>query len=302
MRKFRLDSELSEKQIEADVATFFGWISPEGQMPFQLIDTNEQIYGADKIFDYVIPIYIQFKVARGLSPIPRFDMTPSPLKRIQRFRQQNNLFHNPTLYFKLNNLAKNAAEYQHNILYELAHTPNVYAFYVAPLTLDKNEYNQLLFDKDHRYYTHPFYYELEHKIRASQSVTMIRGMPFLRAHISIFPHERVRSSNHYYSFSPNGTEIAWHSPQNLANRINRLSDVLSGILNISFAYKNRWFFIDEYARVTDSLRRGLVINENNNNAENSMDRITEFGRELYVKYDIRQILLVTTNESLSRQQ
>jgi hypothetical protein len=45
---FKLDSELSEMQIEADIATYFGWISPIGNSaPFRLLDIDEQITGAD---------------------------------------------------------------------------------------------------------------------------------------------------------------------------------------------------------------------------------------------------------------
>lgn len=298
MKRLRLNSELSEKQIEADVATYFGWITPDGQMPFRLLDIDEQVYGADKQYDWVVPIYMQFKVAEGLSPLSQFDIRRSPQRNIQRFRQNNNLFHNPTLYFKLRELAKNATEYQHNILYNLAHKPNIFAFYVAPLTLYKNEYDRLLFDNDHRYLTHPYYYYREQKIRNSDCVSLIKGVPFLRAHISIFPHEEIRHAEHYYSFSPNGTEIAWHSPQYLPDSVTRLSDTLSRIVALA-NNKERWFSIKEYAELVSSFTSELRLPDMNNNNDFPLTTIQDFGRSLYATYNIRQILLSTTNEDLS---
>ncbi|MFS8054246.1 hypothetical protein QD357_15545 [Rhizobium sp. BR 317] len=46
---YLLKSQLSEKQIEADVSFYLGWCSNE--MPFRLLDIDEQETGADKLFD-----------------------------------------------------------------------------------------------------------------------------------------------------------------------------------------------------------------------------------------------------------
>jgi hypothetical protein len=279
MKRFRLDSDLSEKQIEADVATYFGWITPDGHMPFRLLDIDEQITGADKKFDWVIPIFMQFKVAEGLSPLSQFDIRFSPQRKIQRFRQNNNLFHNPTLYFKLREMAKNATEYQHNILYKL-------------------EYDRLLFDNDNRYLLHPYYYYRDQKIRNSDCVSLIKGVPFLRAHISIFPHEEIRHAGHYYSFSPNGTEIAWHSPQYLPDAVTRLSDTLSRIFAAG-SYKEQWFSINEYAELVSNFATEFGLPNINNNNDFPLRQIQDFGRNLYLTYNIKQIILSTTNEELS---
>jgi hypothetical protein len=299
MKKFRLNSELSEKQIEADVATYFGWITPDiDAMPFRLLDVDEQLTGADKKFDWIIPIYMQFKVAEGLAPISKFNFLPSRLKEIQRFRKNNNLFHNPTLYFKLRDLANTASEYQHNILYKLAHKPNTFAFYVAPLTLHKSEYDNLLFDSSNRYLLHPYYYYREQKIRNSTYVSLIKGVPFLRAHISIFPHEEIKHSGHYYSFSPNGTEIAWHSPKYFPDEVTRLSDTLSKILAIS-SNPDSWISIEEYAIVLSNYSNDFNLPLINTDNKSPLQKIKEFGKNLYLKYEIKQILLATTSKEYS---
>src|SRR6187397_1695143 len=112
MSRFKLDSELSEKQIEADVSNYFGWISPNHRkLPYRLLDINEQQTGADKQFDCVIPIYMQFKVSDGLTKISDYKIIrkisgSSSLQRIRKFRYDEDLYDNPTLYFKLREKAK----------------------------------------------------------------------------------------------------------------------------------------------------------------------------------------------------
>ncbi|TRW25346.1 hypothetical protein FMM05_08565 [Flavobacterium zepuense] len=61
-------------------------------------------------------------------------------------------------------------------------------------------------------------------------------MPFLRGHISIPPHENVTTSEHYYSYSKAGTNIAWHSGEKI-NGDYRLSTQLDNIFQL--AYNNK---------------------------------------------------------------
>ncbi|TRW25347.1 hypothetical protein FMM05_08570 [Flavobacterium zepuense] len=72
--KLYKDSELSEDQIEADVASYLGFITPFWSKRFQLKSVNEQLTGADKLFNRFVPIYLQFKASQGLKPLPKQKM------------------------------------------------------------------------------------------------------------------------------------------------------------------------------------------------------------------------------------
>ena len=222
MSKYEIKSNLSEKQIEADVAAYLGWCS-QG-MPFRLLDTDELETGADKEYHpkYGGVIYIQFKKSEGLEPISKVPSSRrknrSKKEDIREFRDKNKLNDDPTLYFKLRNQAKNAKDFQHNILRKHHSPPNSYAIYVAPLILDKELYYQSLFNscKYGRYLLDPFYWQL-------------KCIPFLRHHVSIVPHVDVFESNHYYAYSQAGTDISWHSPSILEHEPRRLSDFIYNV-------------------------------------------------------------------------
>ncbi|WP_016687055.1 hypothetical protein [Neisseria sicca] len=220
MSKYEIKSNLSEKQIEADVAAYFGWCS-QG-MPFRLLDTDELETGADKEYHpkYGGVIYMQFKKSGGLEPISKVPLSGrknmSKKEEIRKFRDENKLDDDPTLYFKLRDKAKTAIDFQHNILKKHHSPPNSYAIYVAPLILDKGVYYQSLFDSCYeygRYLLDPFYWQL-------------KCIPFLRNHVSIVPHVDVFDSNHYYAYSQAGTDISWHSPSILEHEPRRLSDFI----------------------------------------------------------------------------
>lgn len=223
MSKYEIKSNLSEKQIEAYVAGYFGWCSED--MPFRLLDTDELKTGADKEYhpQYGGLIYIQFKKSEGLEPISKVSSSrrknKSKKEDIRKFRDKNKLNDDPTLYFKLRDKAKTAIDFQHNILKKHHCPPNSYAIYVAPLFLDEKVYYKSLFDscyKYDRYLLDPFYWHLE-------------CIPVLRSHISIVPHEDVFDSNHYYAYSQAGTDLSWHSPSILEREPKRLSDFIYNV-------------------------------------------------------------------------
>ena len=67
---YQIKSNLSEKQIEADIASYFGWISRNS--PFRLLDIDEQLTGSDKKFyNSGFSFFMQFKVSNGLEPISK---------------------------------------------------------------------------------------------------------------------------------------------------------------------------------------------------------------------------------------
>lgn len=291
--KLYRDSDLSEDQIEADVASYLGYITPFWSSRFQLKKVNEQLTGADKLFDRFIPLYLQFKVSEGLKPLA-FNFTLSspnlPLQRIRNFRRQNNINTDPTLYFRLRDKAPTATDFQHNILMSLHSPPRQFAFYVAPLTLSIDEYNESLktslFD---RFFTFdPFRFRDEFRF-SGVGKESIGLMPFLRGHVSIPPHELVTTSEHYYSYSKAGTNIAWHSGQKLKGDL-RLSTQLINIFEFAYGYRDGGYGKEEYIEFINEFAKTNKLNFNSN--PNFPDNtIFEFGYYLKETHDISLMFL-----------
>ncbi len=238
---YRIHSELSEDQIEADVASFLGHITPLWSSRFQLKAVDEQLTGSDKLFDRFVPIYLQFKVSQGLRPLKtRFSLTNPlrPLQQIRSFRHRTGINTDPILYFRLRDMASSASDFQHNILRSLHKPPYQFAQYVAPLALTIDEYNDLLkASLWNRLFTEdPFFYRPQHLFRETfrQSLGLI---PFLRGHISIPPLEAVKTSKHHYSYSKSGGKLAWHSGEKIQGDF-RLSTWLRKLLETSYSERN----------------------------------------------------------------
>jgi len=296
---FKIDSQLSENQIESDVASYLGYITPFWTKRFRLISIDEQHTGADKLFNRFLPIYLQFKVSHGLNPnstiILKFQNRP--LANIISYRATNNLSANPILYFQLRKKAKTAIDFQHNILRQLNTPPFQFALYVAPLTLRISEYEKLLNVNWFRkiYPLDPFYYKEIEIHDPSIHRNIILGMnPFLRHHISIPPHMVVTTHNHHYSYSKSGGDLAWHGGQ-MFNEDFRLSTQLLRILNYVYNSERFGFGQEEYI---DFIAQ---FNKNNNlrtiNTSNIDDRnykistIREFAQNLKSNFNIKLLLL-----------
>jgi len=297
---YKLDSNLSENQIESDVASFLGYVTPFWSSRFRLISVNEQSFGADKLFNKFIPIYLQFKVSDGLkavtrSELPKFNF---PLQRIRRYRFDNNLNGDPILYFKLRDKAKNAEDFQHNVLYSFHKPPHQFALYVSPLTIDIDEYSDLLkmpfFER--LIIVDPFRFHPSEIYRGAvkESFGLI---PFLRAHVSIPPVETVTSSNHYYSFSKNGADVVWHRGGVKQMDDFRLSTQISRIYNL--AYNNEQLAVSkqEYHSRIPKLYTDLAIGQNNE--EDAELSILKFASDLYEHFRIR-LFFLGVNEQNSR--
>lgn len=291
---YKIKSELTEKQIESDIATYLGWCTPNSELPFRLLDIDEQITGSDKKFDKVFPLYLQFKVSEGLKPLTTRIINPItrnyPLNKIRKFRSKNSLADNPIFYFKLRNLAKTAHELQHNILIKLANTGVSQSMYIAPLTLSKDDYESKLFDNRTRYLHYPFR-DKDYELYQSSWISNFLQVPFLRQHISIVPHERVNDSNHFYSFSSTGTQVAFHSPLELQNKDNRFSTQLIKLLDgllYTREYQN-YSFENNINHIDQILRSDY---NKSYNKENGLEILKQQGLELYNKYEIRQILVL----------
>lgn len=233
---YELVVELSEKQVEADVAAYFGHVSAlAGEYGrFRLLDVNEQLTGADKKFEWDATTYfLQFKKPQALIPMS----APEAVKAlranadtkqiIRKFRYDNSLESDPyALCFKLRVKASTAHDFQHNILLSFEAAPSSRAMYVCPLEISSARYVDLLRQgdwPDFPFFFRPFQWILEGR----HAAFVARTIPFLRGHMAIVPHKRVDSSSHYYSFSSTATDLAFHSPELLAKGPIRLADFVA---------------------------------------------------------------------------
>ena len=295
--KLYRDSDLSEAQVEADVASYLGYITPFWSPRFQLKSVNEQLTGADKLFDRFIPLYLQFKVSEGLKPLG-FNFTLSspnlPLQSIRNFRRQNSINTDPTLYFRLREKAPTASDFQHNILLSLNLPPRQFAFYIAPLTLSITEYNDSLkaslFDRLFTYDPFRFRDEFRFSGIAKDSIGL---MPFLRGHVSIPPHETVTTAEHYYSYSKAGTNIAWHSGKKMKGDL-RLSTQIINVFQYAYDNRNEGYNKEEYVKYINEIvtSKKMAIKINSYNPDYN---IFDFALFLKQTYDITLMFLGLNN-------
>lgn len=297
MSRYEIKANLSEKQIESDVSGFFGWMSKGS--PYRLLDIDEQLTGADKKFyDSGFAFFMQFKVSKGLEPASK--ITPStrrnrsPLESVREFRQKHGLEDDPTLYFGLRAMAKNATDFQHNILMEYANQKFSQAFYVAPLHLDKDEYYNCLFDSANRFRAHPYDYK-RYKLYRRDWMSHVGNVPFLKEHVSIVPHERVSTHKHHYSYSGTGCGIGWHSPEVISERPNRLSDVLKKEIN-SCIVENRLLNLYE---LSEKLVKDFD-QEARQQHDEPLERIQDWARKIYSQHRVRMFLFLGNREITER--
>jgi hypothetical protein len=262
-KNYKIKSELYEDQVEADIASYLGLITPLWSKRLRLIRLDEQETGADKLFDRFMPMYLQFKVSHGLKPLNKnfqASKPDRPLQKIRIFRRDKKLLSNPLiLYFKLRNIAKGAEDFQHNILLSFNQPPKQTAMYLAPLVLTNEEYEESLRSSIfNRLFprNNPFY-KLETELFESTGKITLGLIPFLRGHISITPHLSIDTSEHYYSYSKNGRAISWHSGKILKDQNYRLSNQLELIFNEFYYNKNSGFRKQAYVDYI----KNLQINE-----------------------------------------
>lgn len=302
-----IQSNLSEKQIETDVATYLGWCTPShASAPFRLYDVDESATGADKRFDGGALIYIQFKKSEGLKPThkalrasgdsrPTQDVSTrknkSKLQEIREFRGEHGLEDNPSLFFQLRAQAKNAVDLQHNILLEYECPPHSRAIYVAPLILDKQAYSQSLFDSTTRFVSDPFVSRHFFRLYFGRWASVYGAVPFLREHISIPPHERVATHEHFYSYSQTGVDIAWHSSEVISREPRRLSDFVSRFLSDAINNSEGLTTIGALANTVQETANRYGY-DGTFDGENDLERLMNHGRWLRKTHGIRQFLLL----------
>lgn len=296
--KYYLKGNLSEKQIEVDVASFLGWCTPpDEESPFRLLDIDEQATGADKLFNRGSAIFIQFKKSAGLKSTTEVASSTrrgrSAHEDIREFRTKQGLENNPTLFFQLREKAKTAADFQHNILLAYECPPYSRGIYVAPLLLDKDRYHQALHRSTDRFLLDPFYYRLKHIVYARNWISRLGAVPFLREHVSIPPHERVATHKHFFAYSEVGTDISWHSPSVVNREPSRLSDFLVSTLGQAITNSESMLPIESLSRnileISSTMGFSSPASASNISA---LDVLRRHGMWLKESHNIRQFLLL----------
>lgn len=302
--KYYIKGNLSEKQIEADVASYFGWCTPPGEYaPFRLLDVDEQSTGADKFYDRATAIYMQFKKSTGLRSTkevkPSTRKRRSPLEDIREFREQHNLEQDPTLFFQLREKSKTALDLQHNVLLGYERPSWSRAIYVAPLLLNTTDYHAALHDSTSRFLLDPFFYRHRHSVHQKDWISHFGAVPFLREHISIPPHERVADHNHYYAYSESGVDISWHSPSVIEREPSRLSDFTMKLFRTAIAELDSMPSVEMLANRTKEISSSFGFQDGTSGKNDSpLEYLGKHGRWLKETHGIRQFILLGKSKIL----
>jgi|TARA_R110002020_G_scaffold470160_1_gene695773 hypothetical protein len=201
---------------------------------------RERWLGADaRLFSNIRgfrPFYMQFKRPCAYPDFSR--------ARFVKDRQKLGLEASPhSLYFDLRDKQASHNDYQHNILLRLHQKLQSRgigdAAYVCPLFLDRAAYRfhlQMsglsLWPRFWRQYP----YELEDILLWDSGRTLsFDRFPVLAEHITVPPHASVTNARHRYSFTENGTELCFHSPEALPGGASNLAKFLSYITRDFFA-------------------------------------------------------------------
>lgn len=289
---YQVKSNFKEKLIEIDIARFLGCFTPILGRLYYLEDANEQLTGADLISEdtNAIPIYIQAKVSQGLKTISKVPASTrrnrSSLEDIREFRHNFSLDINDDyfLYFQLRKKAPTADDFQHNILMNYANTGFSHAFYVAPLIIEKNEYEKQFLDF-HNFPFEPFYFH-HYELRDRNWTSYFGFIPFLRNHISIIPHERVDTHEHFYAYSKDGIDVTWHSPEYIDGNPSRLGDRIVKIMR-DFYYSEKKETIKTLA---NKLREMPIMKSIEFDNDKAVNVIAKHGQILEKEYGIKQLI------------
>jgi hypothetical protein len=291
-----LRSQISERIVETSIARYFGWVTPEeNAAPFDLVPANEAMTGADHQFQSGILLYLQYKKANGLTPGHAKLTGAGPATRIRHFRQVQGLSDTPhSLYFPLRKKAKTAIDFQHNILLQHDAWPNSRAMYVAPLHLTKQAYDRAFFGGA-KNLLHPFdYWHWQVTLRDSRRKAphIFAAVPFLREHVSIVPHRKVKSANHYYSFGVGGGDVAFHSegekvPEENANLLSESLAVIADRV-----LKRRGLSAEQMSRFVAKLadRGGFKLEAERDN----LKRVSMYGKWLKENFGVHQYIFTTS--------
>lgn len=178
------------------------------------------------------PFYMQFK-----RPAAYPDISTS---KIIRDRRKAGLSIAPrALYFPLRQKQESHRDFQHNVLFrlreKLLHRDLGDAAYVCPLFLDRSAYRLNLhwsgLTRWPRFWRHhPWEWE-DFLLEDGGRTARFERIPVLAEHITVPPHKRITSAAHSYSFTEQGAELCFHSPQALPDGSMSLAVFLGKLVN-----------------------------------------------------------------------
>ena len=300
-------SEFLEDQVEKDVSNYLGYISRPFARRFRLLSVDESETGADAKFSWKAKaFYLQFKKPTGLKSVDSVSLPLRPRKNesamqgIRRFRKGNKLADAPySLAFCLREKAKTATDYQHNILLSLEKPPHSRAVYVCPTSLTKSEYEQSMsmpgwWRFPWRFTEDPIRFERKH-VLVNTMRHMVESSPFLRGHACVVPHAKVRSADHWYSFSVHASDVAFHSPAVVSRAVVRLSDFISEEIAVAVddeALPPLQETVGKLRETASEWSRDELPSE-----ASDLDWLRAHGRLLRERHGIRQVTLMARQDT-----
>ncbi len=139
------------------------------------------------------------------------------------------------LFFELRKKAPTQADYQHNILYRLRQRLRRFtksdAAYVCPLFLRRDAYRLSMHLAGLRMcvqFWRRFPWTLKEIVIADRPTRVpFEQIPIFAEHVTIPPHRLVEDAKHKYSFTDQGTDVCFHSPEHIPDGSTQLAKWLS---------------------------------------------------------------------------
>ena len=234
----RIDANYTEDVVGFALESFLTLLGfPRQRFTIEPFSRAEERWlGADARLHSAIrgfrPFYMQFK-----RPAAYPDHSNS---KIIRDRRKSGLSVAPrALYFPLRRKQESHRDFQHNVLLRLREKLLKRdlgdAAYVCPLFLDRSAYRLSLhwsgLTRWPRFWRHhPWEWE-DLLLEDGGSTAHFERLPVLAEHITVPPHKRVTSATHSYSFTDEGTELCFHSPQALPEGSMSLATFLAKLVS-----------------------------------------------------------------------
>ncbi|WP_157939196.1 hypothetical protein, partial [Vibrio lentus] len=111
-------------------------------------------------------------------------------------------------------------------------------------------------------------------------------------HISIIPHERVTTHEHYYSFSGTGGDVGWHSPEIMSESPQRLGEILKKEIN-TCVWKNKFVPLEALPKVLE-----IDYQESFSETNDPLERMRVWGEWMYRDYGIKVFVLLASSKEL----
>ncbi len=247
MASNRIDADFSEETVGLALETFLSLLSfPRFRMSIEPFSRGKERWlGTDARMRHEIegfaPFYMQFK-----RPSAYPDYSRSKIIRDRKSLISHDAASPRALFFGLRDKRNNQPDYQHNVLFRwrqrLVNYSGSDAAYICPLFLERAAY---------RFHVHlagirrwgKFW--LQHPwdagdvlINAGGNRIAFERIPVLAEHVSIPPHALVTSSKHRYSFSEEGHDLCFHSPEELPDGARRFGDWLGDLSQAALTEKS----------------------------------------------------------------